>query len=292
MVSADRLRRALAIIGLCAWLALLLVIPDFFSRWSGWAGRISAGVLLGTFFGGTTLSAMWLVFGRKGYARRIGRWLACCLAIMAAMTVNCLVSIMPMGRVVPMSALFGAVAAVQSGLIAGLLWILGKTTGAHLRHLDELPSDILGADQQFGIRAVLIATGLIAAVLSGIRWALDLNIPESSPDRRGIVIFGFLVLCNLFVVLPLIIGPLLRRFALTSTLAALGFVGLITALEVSGINQIERGAANAWSILLLLNYAQAGWVLLALCFVRRAGYRLSAAIPVSPRPGAFAATPP
>ena len=124
---------------------------------------------------------------------------------------------------------------------------------------------------------MLVVTGLIAAILGGIRLALEVLTPEFKAGGRTIVIYGYLVLCNLFVVLPMIVAPLLRRFALTCTLAGLGFVGLITAFEASGFNQIESGPDDAWAILLPLNFVQVGWVLLALYVVRRAGYRLSAA---------------
>jgi hypothetical protein len=281
---STAMRRALAIIGVCAWLVLALVRPDFFSRWSSLAGQIGGGVMMGTFFGTTTLAAVWLAFGRQGFAGRIGQWLACCLAIMAAATVNMWMGGVPLDRVPPISALLSAVAVVQSALIASLLWILGKTTGIRLCHLDALP-----ADQQFGIRAVLVVTGLIAAILGGIRWALELHTPAPSAVSRAVSIYGYLVLCNLFMVLPLIVAPLLRRFALACTLGAIGFVVLVTAFEVSGLNQIERGPRDGLLVLLPLNLAQVGWLVLALFVVRRAGYRLSAATPASHRSDTAAA---
>jgi hypothetical protein len=286
--SPARLNRDLAIVGVCAWLALAVAWPAYLGPWSK---SIGPNFVLGTFCGSTTLSALWLVFGAAGYARRLWIWLLCGMATAAALTINAWMSGGLQNDGPMMCLIMGAVAMTQSALIAGVLWILGKATGARLRHLDELSSKVGGGDQQFGIGAVLTVTGIVAAVLGGMRLLLEWQTPRSNIVVHSTAFLGYFVLCNLFVALPFTITPLLRRFALTCTLVALVLVVGVTALQVSGYRQFDNHPGDGWNRFLPVNVIQVGWVLLALYFVRRAGYRLSAAIPASHRPEASAAQP-
>lgn len=291
--SAARWKRFLAIVGVCAWIVLAVPWHAYLRRWSGSIGHIGPTIVLGTFFGSTTLSALWLVFGVAGHARRLWIWLVCGMATTAALTINAWMSGGLQNDGPIMCLILGAVAMTQCALIAGVLWILGKATSARLRHLDELPVAVSGGDQQFGIGAVLTVTGIVAAVLGSMRLLLEWQTPNSNIVVHSIAFFGYFVLCNLFVALPFIITSLLRRFALVCSLIAIALAAGVTALEVSGYRQLDNHpGGDPWSTLLPVNIIQVGWVLLALSFVRRAGYRLSAAIPVSPRPEASAAPPP
>ena len=99
---------------------------------------------------------------------------------------------------------------------------------------------------------------------------------------EGVLTFAYLALCNVFVTMPLLVAPLLRRFALVCTLLALAFVTLVTVGENSALVFIERAPNNTQLIVWqrmywATNYFQAMWVLLALGTLRLGGYRLAAA---------------
>jgi hypothetical protein len=254
--------------------ALVVAQPGLFSRWSSVAGQLGGGVLMGTLFGTITLFAIWVALGTTTLGGTITRSVVCCLAIGAAATINALIGGVPINRLPPLSMLFCVVAIVQCLLVTGLLWILGKASRARLCHLESLPSGVRTADQQFGIREVLVVTAIIAVLLGAIRLILQLAPGAASPLAQGAIIWGYWVLCNVFIVVPVIVAPLLRRFALACTLIALVFVGVVTGLEVTALHRIEKGPDTGWIAFALGNYVQSAWVLLALVVLRYGGYRL------------------
>lgn len=261
-------------VGGSALVALVVAQPGLFSRWSSLAGQLGGGLLMGNLFGTITLVGIWVTFGTATLGGRVGRLVGCCLAIAAAATISAMIGGVPVSRLPPISMLFGVVAIVQCLLVTSLLWILGNASRARLRHLDDLPRSVRATDQQFGIREVLVVTAIIAVLLGAIRLILQLAPGAASPLTQGAIIWGYLVLCNVFIVLPVIVSPLLRRFALTCTLIALVFVGVVTGLEVTALHRIEKGPDTGWIVFSLANYVQSAWVLLALGVLRYGGYRL------------------
>jgi len=203
-----------------------------------------------------------------------------CGSALVAVLLNGLLSNMPDGQFPAFAGVFGLIAVGQWLLIAIPLWLLLTRRGISFRHVGELSPDVRATDQQFGIREILIVTAVTASLLSAIRW-LFASLPWAPDEsmRRGLMIFGYLALCNVFVTLPLLVAPLLRRFAHVSTLIALAFIALITSCEVPAFHQVERNSTNeriVWITLWVMNYVQAMWVLMALGTLRAGGYRLAA----------------
>ncbi|MCI0359819.1 MAG: hypothetical protein L0211_15185, partial [Planctomycetaceae bacterium] len=256
---------------------------ELVGRLSGWAALAALGVRYGTFFGLIALAASWTVFGFKPRWTRIGQSLALIAMAVLAMLVSGLLGNMARGEVLPFAGAMSLVAIGQWLLIAGLLWTMTAPRRVRLCRIQDLSPDLRAREAQFGIRDLLIATGVTAALLAVIRAVLSQSWPSSgmSSTPGALLIFGYLAACNAFVTMPLLAAPLLRRFGAAATLLALAFVALVTVCELTAwFRQIGPiHAVHGFShrvVVWVMNYSQAAWVLAALVTLRADGYRLVA----------------
>jgi len=286
-----RRRIATRILPALGALALLIVVamqPDLLGRWSGWVAVAAPAVQYGTFFGLIALAAGWTVFSFARPKARIFHSLVLVAMSVLAMCLGGLLGNVARGELLAFAGVIGLVAIAQWLMIAGLLWPLLATRNVRLCNVQDLTSVERAKSQQYGIREMLIATAVAAVLLGAIRWFLSQPWPSSldSSASRTLLVFGYLAACNTFVMLPLLVSPLLRRFAMVSTLLALAFVAVVSVCELTALRQQfgpvhAAHAINLGVVCWLMNFTQAGWVLAALITFRADGYRLVAAIAVN-----------
>lgn len=276
MLSGRMTLRLLLYFAVVACIALVAMQPSLFSRWA-WGREIATGLMVGTYFGVISLSAAWMAVGFGPRIARIWQSLAPCAIALVALVVNFLLGPM-LGYELPVIVAVCGLAALGQWLLAvGTLSSLVTARNIRLRHASELSTDVAASDQQFGIRELLLATAGTAALLGAIRWLVQSH--STAPDVsmiRGLVIFGYVVACNVFVVIPLLVGPLLRRFAGMSTLLALTFVAIVTSCEIAAFRHF-KSVSNETVVFWTINYVQAMWIVLVLGTVRAGGYRLAGA---------------
>lgn len=291
MLSERTTKLTLMALVALALLAMVAIQIRYLMRWGGWAQCVAFGSLSGTFVGLIALAAAYSIIGRGSLRSRLALSVLLCVAAVGAVPVHFLIGevfVIPYRRVdtsklVSTAGLFSLFGIGQWLLVGGLLWIVIRMRSLRLSHVSEIPPDTGASDQQFGVRDVLLLTAVIGALLAAIRW---LPVAKTALGEGalggGFAYFAYLALCNVFILLPLLVAPLLRRYALVATLVALVFVAVVTIGQNSALEWIAKVPSSmqlliwhriAWAT----NYVQALWVLLALGIVRAGGYRLAAA---------------
>jgi hypothetical protein len=262
-------------LGGLALLSIVAAQDGFFGRVTLWGEAIGVGLLFGSFFGLVAVAAAWTVYG--------WRWpgLILCVPPVLAMVANGAVRGVGRDNLAGLAVAMSVAATSQFVVIAALLWPLLAFRGARLRHVQTLSADELAAKAQFGIRDLLVAIAVAAVLLAAIRWIVAQpwpNAPQHS-IRRDLLVLGFVAVCNTLVSMPLLIAPLLRRFALATTIAALAFAVFVTACEVSAWISATGQTLPFYEHRFLYGFAainaiQAFWILAVLGTLRAAGWRL------------------
>ena len=282
MLSKPVTKRALLVLAGLAFSVLVAAMPRHFASLWNWGGVFAGGVQFGTFIGMTALAAGWIALGPSRLVARVGQSIGGCVVLFVALLFGSSLD----GSAGPETPLlFGILAvalALQSILVAGTLSILARPKEIRLRHNHELSPEPQATDHQFGIRELLIATAVAAMLLGAIRWMIQSSSITERTWIRELYGIAFLLLSNVFITMPLLIAPLLRRYAFASTMFALAFVGLVTVVEQSAYLQMERPPSNVQVVVWqqffwTMNGVQAIWMLLALGILRLGGYRLAAA---------------
>jgi len=271
-----------ALLGLAAG-TLILAQPEYYARTSAGAPHVANGMRFANFLALIALAAFWTAAGFPRTVMRVVQALSVCAVAVFAAYLNACLENMSNPELLGFLGVLSLVALGQWALMVGLLWPLLAIRGIRLRHVQEL-SDDGWATKQFAIRDIAALTIVVAIFLASLRWWIVSQQGANPSTSRTIFFFGYLVLCNLLVTIPLFFAPLVRRHAIACTLMAVALVGLITVCEIAiflHYHQIpwpynQNFRRMFWS----MNCIQALWVLLAMGTLRLGGYRLSA----PPRP--------
>jgi hypothetical protein len=152
------------------------------------------------------------------------------------------------------------------------LWGLAVGYGLWLRHSTDPPQTV--HDRQFGIRQVMILTGIVALVLGVSRWIVgETAVFFHDTDWQGIVVFIFLTAAGIVMSLPLLIAGLLPRHSVVAVLVALFWIAVGTWIELTLVMILPtRGGGPDFWHLAFINGFQAAWVLAVVAIVRWCGY--------------------
>jgi hypothetical protein len=270
-----------------AWCLIVGLQTTYFLIWFPWAAAAVTGVQFGIFFGLILLAAAWTSLGSSPWRSRIWQSLLLGLLAVLAVLTNVLVGgwLWPgsrsllAGSLLTTTGMYGIVALGQWLLVAVPLGLLRYQRKVCLRHTSDVPLSTFHADQQFGIREVIILTVLTAILLGAIRGLIQMK-PWFPGYIDNLASLGYLALCHVFFALPLLVAPLLRRFALVATVAAMALTAVVTASELAvyiqfmpPVNtiQVEIWREVTWAA----NSSQAIVVVAVLGTLRAGGYRLA-----------------
>jgi hypothetical protein len=233
------------------------------------------GVLLGTYFSVAELAALSFVAGVAPLAKRASYVFIALTAALLALVVNMAVA----GDLRKQSFIVLGILAAGSMIlvffIGAPLWLVLRRRGIRLCHVTKLPPATESADQQFGIRDMLVVTTTIAILIATLRWMMEAHLFITSDVVNPIVFIGALVAFNVLAVLPLLVSVLLRRFALISTLASLGLMAAATVGEIEVLGKLSESAGKQPLVVWSLNGTQVAWALIVLGTLRAGGYRLA-----------------
>lgn len=263
------------------WLSLAIVAAAAMVGWllialldgSG-SGELIGGILLGTVFGQVTLAAAWTALGPCSLICRLPLALAWIAAISIAVAFNI---IGDNGNFEEIVVISGAILA-QWLLVQGPLWLLAFSHRIRIRHRGDSIAPAAGANVQFGIRQLMILTAIVAIALGTGRMLLgSLKLQVGGNDWwEGCLLFGFIVLTNCVLTLPLLGAALLPRYTVLSIIGALVFAVLATLLEVPLLNRIVQGPpSDNYVVFVILNLVQCTWVLATVATLRWGGYGIN-----------------
>jgi hypothetical protein len=258
-------------------------------RWRAWTGPLAVGFLFGGYLSLIALAAAWTALGLRRPTSRIAQSLLLCTFAVSAAVANMVLptALWPTARFVPReellwpAALFTTVALVQWFLIAAALVGIRTARNIGLRHVANIPPGFAKSDQQLGIRDLLLATAGVGVLLGAVRLIVEsdaLNSGNAVTSAAGS--FGFVALCNVLLMLPLLVAPLFRRFALLSTAIALVFAICVTLGQsmtyVDAMNPAHPTQVAIWrQVIWATNSVQVVVVLVVLGILRAGGYRLA-----------------
>jgi hypothetical protein len=233
------------------------------------------GLVFGTFFAYSLLAGAWVALGPLTLVVRLPLSLAWLGTAVLALVGNVVVHGPGSQEVV---IVFGGAAFGQWLLAQFPLWPLAVGYGLRIRHAGD---DALRgrAEQQFGIRQLLIVTTIVAVALA-IGRAIALAVATRfSVDIEVFIIISFLAIAGLTMMLPLVLAALLLRHALPATLAMLMLIALGTATELPLLVSLSPRAGGGPEVghFIGLNAVQCLWVLAVTGALRAAGYRLATA---------------
>ena len=249
-----------------SWLVLAALEPN------GPSGPLEyalIGYLIGTMFGQATLAAAWTALGPMPLLWRLPLSLAWIGALCVAFIINVVASSGPDMQV---ALIIAACLGAQWLLVQIPLWGLAVGYGVWLRHWSDPPQTV--QDRQFGIRQVMILTGIVALVLGVCRWiAGETAVYFQNTDWQGIIIFIFLTAAGIVMSLPLLIAGLLPRRWLVAVMVALFWIVVGTWIELPLVMILpNRGGGPDFWHLAFINGFQAAWVLAVVAIVRWCGY--------------------
>ena len=267
-----------ALLGLTAVVSVAAQ-PEYYARMSSWAPHIANGMRFANFLALISIAAFWMAAGFPRPVVRIVQSVSVCgVAVLASYVSTGFVNMSS-------PELFGFLGALcvmalcQWTLMVGLLWPVLAVRDIRLRHVQELSADHR-VTSQFAIRDIAAVTIAVAVFLASIRWWVLSQQAASPAASRTIFFFGYLLLCNLLITVPLLFAPLLRRHAIVCSLIAVGMVGLATVCEIAIFLHSQQIPwpynQNFRRMIWSMNCIQALWVLLAMGALRLGGYRLSA----------------
>jgi hypothetical protein len=259
-----------AMVGL-AW-TVLLVLPEGNGPQDIVTGLLM-GALFGTLFALTALGAAWTVLGPWPLLLRVPLAIMMQLVGLVAMTKN--VSMPGPGIDPEFLGVLGGAMLGQWVLTQAVLWTVAVFRGLRL----QIAMQSARNDMQFGIRQVMILTAVIAVTLGAgrlviqyLRWSDNVG----PFDWEVVLLFGFLVLANTLITVPLIFSVALPRKAVLATGVALAFAVLTTACEIPAFELVRPAgsAGDDWPVFVIMNLAQTLWIAAALSILRFGGYRL------------------
>ena len=249
-----------------SWLLLAVCVPE---APAGPLEYLLIGYLFGTLFGQATLAAAWTALGPMPLLWRLPLSLGWIAALSIAFMNNVLFNGGPSMQI---ALVIAACLGVQWLLVQLPLWALAAGYGVWLRHWTDPPQTV--HDRQFGIRQVMILTGIVALVLGVCRWIVGETAGFfDDTDWRGIVVFIFLTAAGIVLPLPLLISGLLPRHWLVASMVALFGIAVGTWIELplAMILPSRGGGPDFWH-LAFINGFQAAWVLAVVAIVRWCGY--------------------
>jgi hypothetical protein len=261
------------------YLVAFVLGPVLFFSWvllaaceaNGAAGPLEyliVGYLIGTMFGQATLAAAWTALGPLPLLWR----LPLSLGWIAALAIAFINLVGRGGPSMQVALVIAACLGAQWLLVQVPLWGLAVGYGVWLRHWSDPPQTV--QDRQFGIRQVMILTGIVALVLGVCRWIVgETAMYFQSTDWQVVIIFIFLTFAGIVMTLPLLIAGLLPRYSLVAVAVALFWIAVGTWIELPLVMVLPTrgGGPNFWH-LALINAFQAAWVLGIVALVRWCGY--------------------
>lgn len=260
-----------------SWIVLALFDPDGPGR----AGEhVGLGYLFGTMFGQTTLAGAWAAFGPFRWYWRLLLAPVWLLVLWVCVAINIGLHGGPGD---PWFLLL-----ISGCLIGQWILVLLPFAGLALGYRVQLmhrSDDAAGIDQgnkprqlQFGIRQLMVLTGIVAVVL-GVLRALVLALVARLSDRGmgEAPIFIFLAAAAVIMTVPLVMALLLSRWWIPATVAVLALTALATSWELPLLSLLPRTAGPDTMHFVFINAFTAGWIVLILGIMRLRGYGLAAA---------------
>ncbi|MCI0359688.1 MAG: hypothetical protein L0211_14520 [Planctomycetaceae bacterium] len=277
MISQRTMQRILIALGVLALAVLTSALPRQVAQMLRMGDAISLGMMYGTLSVPFALCGFWAVLGTPRLAVRLVQVLAGMATVVMTLLFPQLVAGDVSLRRLLLPAVLSLAGVTLCLLVAGPLWLLTSRRGVRLRHVSDISPVVQGADQQFGIREVLVVTVTIAILLGAMRWLIEIR-PTAATGSAGemIIFYVGMVVLNVFGLLPILIAPLLRRFALALTLIGMFLIAAGTAIEIPIAHRLGRVSSKASPIFWSMNLTQTAWVLLTLGTLRLGGYRLAA----------------
>jgi hypothetical protein len=232
------------------------------------------GALLGTLFGRTTVVAAWTALGPGPVLLRIPLGLLWIATDIVTVTLRLRADVYPPDA--GFTLVLGACLFSQWLGVQVPLWILAIAYRLRLRRPNESFAGGLQEDRQFGIRQLIIATTIVAAML-GIGRLVVQNTSGPSTDREW-VILAFLGVAAVVASLPLVLAALLPRFALPAVLGVLMLIALATLWELPLLQQFPGGSGPELMDLVWINVFTSAWILAFAVAIRWSGYSLTPAV--------------
>lgn len=224
---------------------------------------------LGTLFAHVTLAATWSALGPLPLMARLPLALTWLAALVIAVSLQG-----PPGALAIAVVISGALVA-QWLIVQSPLWLLVARYGLRIRPVECMDQAAAPAEQQFGIRQLMILTAIVAVVLGigrvalgGIQWG-------GFEPGKAIAAFAFLALASALVAFPLVAAALLPRGVALACVAAIGLVALTTAFEEPLFRLLSTGGSADLRLFAWMNASQCAWILGVLFLLRAAGYRLT-----------------
>lgn len=273
-VSQRMMCAVLVALGALAIAVLAFGLPRHVARLLGTGDAISLGMMYGTLSAPFALFGFWAVLGTQRLVVR----LVLIFVGMATVALTLVIPILQAGemRGLMLPAILTLAGVTLSALVAAPLWQLTARRGIQLRHVNELSPVVRGADQQFGIRELLVITVITAALLGGVRWLIEIRpILKSGSVGATIVFYIGMVVLIVFGLLPLLVAPLLRRFALPLTALGILLLAVGTVIEIPIAHRLGTISNKTWPVFWSMNFTQAAWLLATLGTLRAGGYRLA-----------------
>ncbi|HUE73152.1 MAG TPA: hypothetical protein VMP01_19865 [Pirellulaceae bacterium] len=235
---------------------------------------VTIGFWLGSMFGLTTLASAWAAFGPEPLLFRLPLSLVWVAMVIGAMLANVALYAVPASELASELVIIGSGLLAQWLLVQLPLWGLVMFYGLRLRHIDSRPQQADLRERQFGIRQLMIFTGLVGVTLGIGRILVGALSNRFSIDGEG-PIFVFLAVAAIVMTLPVLLAALLPRWAVPATVGMLLIVGLTTVVEVPLLDRIHGGwGPDMWHFF-WINAFTAGWIALVCVVVQRNGYRLA-----------------
>lgn len=271
-MNVNRYRVAFVLLPLLAFSWLLLAIAD---PNAPPPHELIFGYVLGTMFAQPTLAAAWTALGPGPLLWRLPLSLGWVASLAIALAVN--IAGHGQSQDVVAVLVIGACLAAQWLVVQLPLWGLAVACRLRLRHAGDPPET--ARDRQFGIRQVMILTGIVAVVLGACRLVVgETAVYFQDSDWKGVAIFGFLAFAGIVMNLPLLVAALLPRHSWLAVAVVLILIALGTWYEVPLLSIVggPGGGPGIWD-LAWINAFQAAWILAVVGLVRLCGYGIGPA---------------
>lgn len=232
-----------------------------------------AVLLFGTFFGETSIAAIWCALGPFSLARRLAVssvWLA---MIVLAIGIN---DPIPPYPDIDAILTYGAAVCGQWLLIAGPMWFVATWAGLRFDLDSAQSTNEESRNRQIGIREAMILTAVVAAVL-GAASLRSGGLRQISVNWDLVEDLGLITVLIATMTFPCLLGLLISRRSLLSIGGALLFVAAGSALEVALICLAwppSRGNPDVLLTIVLLAVVQTIWIIVVLQLLRIGGYEL------------------
>lgn len=258
-------------------LAALLKVNRVNSKALEFLTMAHQGVVFGCVMGQTLLAAAWTSLGPLKFLNRLGLSLLWIAIVLSANIVGYFHRMLPSsgsdayisGMILLGICIFG-----QWLLVQIPLWLLYIMTAARLQVPESDASALNLRYRQFGIRQLMIFTGIISLLLAIGRIIVPL-IKDRMSDDNDIAVVCFVFIANSLLMLPLLLASLLTQRRLIATGISLALIAIGTAIAVPWCTQLVKYPIPqlAW-FFIFSNSISALWILIVTYLARRSGYRL------------------